>query len=60
MYHCRYFYVLDGDDLTTDEIKGPRSRNVVAHDGWVMDDPLENFVDQKSMVILLQYACTTF
>ena len=56
----RYFAVVGGGrDLDDDEIEGPRGKNVVAHNGWVMNaDPLVNFAEEGSQVHTCNGTCT--
>ena len=48
----RYFVVAGGGpDLSWVEMEGARSKNVLAHNGWVMNaDPLVNFAEKGSQV----------
>ena len=48
----RYFVHVGGSsDLSGAEIEGSKGRNVVAHNGWVMNaDPLVNFAEEGSEV----------
>ena len=50
----RYFVHVGGSaDLTDAEIEGSRGKNVLAHNGWVMNaDPLVNFAEEGSEVCL--------
>ena len=58
----RYFVHVGGSsDLSGAEIEGSKGRNVVAHNGWVMNaDPLVNFAEEGSEVrgCACVYTCT--
>ena len=56
----RYFVHVGGSsDLSGAEIEGSKGRNVVAHNGWVMNaDPLVNFAEEGSEVRVCVYTCT--
>ena len=51
-FTLRYFVLVGGGvDLSWSDIEGPKGKNVLVHNGWVMNaDPLVNFASEGSQV----------